>query len=131
MKSLAGATLCGAALFALPFFQSGLGDTGTHGSFHMDHEAHHGGRLLMLGNHHLEIVERGDLLELYVSDAERRPLRPGAATIAFDAEPARPLAWSGYRMTAPRPPHYDWADYRIEVAGIAPLAIRLPSEEPR
>jgi hypothetical protein len=127
MKSLAGATLCGAALFALPFLQSGLWDSGTHGAFHMDHAPHHGGRLLMLGNHHLEIVEGGDRLDLYVSDAERRPLHPESATIAFDASPATNFVWSGYRMTVPRPASYGAAEYRIALSGVdAPLSIRLP-----
>jgi len=129
MKSLAGATICGAALFALPFLQSGLWDTGSHGALHMDHEPRHGGRLLMLGNHHLEIVERAGTLELYVSDAERRPLRPENASIAFDANPAVPMVWSSYRMTAPHPARYEWADYRIALPdGAAPLTIKLPSE---
>lgn len=127
MKSLPAAVFCGTALFALPFFQSGLWDSGSHGSLHMDHEPHHGGRLLMLGDHHLEIVEKNGTLELYVSDAERRPLRPEAARIAFDASPAVPFVWSSYRMTAPLPPRYESADYHIALAGIPPLTIRLPA----
>jgi hypothetical protein len=127
MKSLVGATLCGAALFALPFLQSGLWDSGTHVGLHMDHEPHHGGRLLMLGDHHLEIVEKTGTLELYVSDAQRRPLQPEFATIAFDSTPATPFLWSGYRMTVPRPVSYDAADYRIALPGVdAQLTIRLP-----
>ena len=127
MKSLPAAIACGLVLAGLPFFQSGLGDRGHAGAFHMDHSPHHGGQLLMLGNHHLEIVERGDRLDLFVSDAERRPIRPESATIAFDGDPARPFAWSGYRMTVGRPAVYGQADYRIALAGGAPLTIRLPA----
>jgi hypothetical protein len=127
MKSLPAAIACGLVLAGLPFFQSGLGDRGHAGAFHMDHSPHHGGQLLMLGNHHLEIVEKDAVLELFVSDAERRPIRPESATIAFDTDPARSFAWSSYRMTVARPASYDWADYRIEIASGPPLAIRLPA----
>jgi hypothetical protein len=127
MKSRAAALGCGLLLFALPFFQSGLGDRGLHGHAHMDHSPHHGGRLLMLGDHHLEIVERDNALELFVSDAERRPITPESATIAFDSAPARPFEWSSYRMAVAKPPAYAWADYRIVLAGTAPLTIRLPA----
>jgi hypothetical protein len=126
MRSIAGATLAGLALAGLPFFQSGFGHRGAHGALHMDHEPHHGGRLLMLGDHHLETVEKDGALELYVSDAERRPLRPEAATIAFDGEAAAPMEWSGYRMTVSLPARYAEAEYRIALAGAAPLTIRLP-----
>jgi hypothetical protein len=127
MKSLAAAVACGLALAGLPFFQSGLGSRGHGGALHMDHAPHHGGQLLMLGNHHLEIVEKGGELELFVSDAQRRPLRPEAATITFDNQPVRTFAWSGYRMTVSRPAAYEWADYRIALANDPPLAIRLPA----
>jgi hypothetical protein len=126
MKSMAGAMLAGLALAGLPFFQSGFAERGAHGALHMDHQPHHGGRLLMLGNHHLEILERDETLELYVSDAERRPLRPGNATIAFDGAAAVPMKWSGYRMTAPLPARYAEAEYRIALTGAPPLTIRLP-----
>jgi hypothetical protein len=129
MKSRALATVCGLLLFALPFFQSGFGDAGTHGSVHMDHEPHHGGRLLMLGNHHLEILERPGRLELFVSDAARRPLRPDQATVAFDAEPPAIFEWSSYRMVVAKPHAYQWADYRIALAEGPPLTIRLPFRE--
>jgi hypothetical protein len=127
MKNLPAAIACGLVLAGLPFFQSGLGNRGHAGAFHMDHSPHHGGQLLMLGNHHLEIVEKDTVLELFVSDAERRPLRPESATIAFDRDPARSFAWSSYRMTVDRPAAYDWADYRIELASGPPLTIRLPA----
>jgi hypothetical protein len=127
MKSLATAVACGLALAGLPFFQSGLGGRGHGGALHMDHAPHHGGKLLMLGNHHLEIVEKQGELELFVSDAERRPVRPEAATIAFDTDPPRTFAWASYRMTVSKPAAYEWADYRIALANQPPLAIRLPA----
>lgn len=118
----------GAALFALPFLQSGVGDDHRGGdAFHMDHGAHHGGSLLMLGNHHLEVVEKDDLLELYVSDSGRRPIRPAAVAIAFDDGPEQEMGWSSYRMVVDRPRDYVWAEYRIELADGQPLRIRLPA----
>jgi len=122
-----GALLAGTLLFALPFLQSGVGSDHAHGSSHMDHRPHHGGSLLMLGNHHLEVVERTGILELYVSDAQRRPLRPLSATIVFDGGSEQVLEWSGYRLVAPKPSHYDWANYRVVLPGTPPLTIRLPS----
>ena len=59
LQLLLAAIACGLALAGLPFFQSGLGSRGHGGVLHMDHAPHHGGQLLMLGNHHLEIVEKG------------------------------------------------------------------------
>lgn len=122
-----GALLAGTLLFALPFLQSGVGSDHAHGSSHMDHRPHHGGWLLMLGNHHLEVVERAGILELYVSDAQRRPLRPLSATIVFDEGREQTLEWSGYRLVVSKPAYYDWADYRVVLADAPALAIRLPA----
>ena len=121
-----GAIAAGLALFALPFFQSGFGD-GHAGAAHMDHVPHHGGSLVMLGDHHLELVRSAGQVELYVSDSERRPLVPRAASVAFDGGERRMLAWSGYRSVAHAPERFEWADYRIDVGSGPPLAIRLPN----
>lgn len=94
----------------------------------MDHRPHHGGSLLMIGDHHLEIVERGGRLEIHVSDRARRPLHPSAATIRFDDAQAQPLEWSRDRLLFVNPPAYGWAEYRIELEpGMPPLSIRLPA----
>lgn len=118
----------GAALFALPFLQSGVGDQHGHDTGpHMDHAPRHGGRLLMLGNHHLEIVEGTDRLRVYVSDSTRQPLRSPQASVTFDGAAPQTLIPSGYSLTAPRPAGYRYADYRIALAGAADLTIRLPA----
>lgn len=122
-----GALLAGTLLFTLPFLQMGVGEDHADGSLHMDHRAHHGGSLLMLGNHHLEVVEGEQTVELYVSDAARRPLRAVSATIMYDGGPEQPLEWSGYRLVARKPTHYDWADYRVVLPDAPPLSIRLPA----
>ena len=123
----------GAVLFALPFLQSGVGDMHDHeqqgrdSGAHMDHAPRHGGRLLMLGNHHLEIVEDTGRLRLYVSDSARQPLHSLQASVAFDGAAPQTLKPSGYALTAPRPAGYRYADYRIALAGAADLTIRLPA----
>lgn len=116
----------GAVLFALPFLQSGLGRTHSHDSApHMDHAPRHGGVLLMIGQYHLEIVEAGHAVELYVSDALRRPLRPRSGSVSFDGRPAQVLDWSGYRLTATTPPVYGAAEYSIAFEEGPPLSIKL------
>lgn len=126
-----GALATGAMLFALPFFQSGLGETHSHGPGpHMNHEPRHGGYLVMIGDFHLEVVETQRTLELYVSDAERRPVRAAAASVVFDGDSHQNFPWSGYRLVAPRPERFDWADCRIEIVGQVPLTIRLPAGGP-
>lgn len=125
--SRAAAFACGVALFALPFLQSGFGDAGHFGgACAMDHEPHHGGSLVMLGEFHLETVEQGDRLELFVSDLSRRPLRPDIATVAFDDGAARDFEWQSYRLVAARPPSFAAADYSIRIGDKPALRIRLP-----
>jgi hypothetical protein len=97
------ALAAGSVLFALPFFQSGLGSAGHGGPSHMDHEPHHGGSLLMLGSHHIEVVQKEGSVELYRSDASRRPERETFATVAFDDGAPLALEW-GAIASPPRGP---------------------------
>lgn len=124
----AAAIALGVLLFSLPFLQSGLWSDHAHeGSDHMDHSPHHGGSLLMLGDHHIEVVDEGKQLELYLSDSERRPIQPRLAFVRFDDGGALSMEWSAYRLVIPRPDNYQWADYRIVVDDGPPLTIRLPA----
>jgi hypothetical protein len=112
----------GCALFALPFLQSGLAESHSHAPGpHMDHDARHGGSLLMVGDFHVEVVESDRAIELYVSDAERRPLRPRSADATYDGRREGDVRWDSYRLVAPRPPAYRTAEYRIVVDGAAPI----------
>lgn len=121
-----GALVAGALLFALPLLQSGLGQTHRDGNTpHMDHTPRHGGVLLMIGQVHLEIVERARTIDVYPSDSMRRPLRPASGSVRFDDHAARALEWSGYRLTAPMPPRYGAAEYNIAFHDGPPLSIRL------
>jgi hypothetical protein len=85
----------GAVLAAAPFLR--YADFG-HALPHQNHEPRHGGRLAMVGDYHLELVARGDRVELFTSDAVRRPLQPAEGWIAFDGAPAQALEWRDERM---------------------------------
>jgi hypothetical protein len=52
-----GFVAAGCVLFALPFLSMGVGSTHHDGAApHMDHTPKYGGLLLMVDDHHLEIV---------------------------------------------------------------------------
>ncbi|HEY2774667.1 MAG TPA: hypothetical protein VGK20_11535 [Candidatus Binatia bacterium] len=128
MLSRSGTLAIGLLLFALPFFQSGLGESGAHStSCSMDHEPHHGGTVAMAGNVHVEVVENDRHVELFVTDLDRRPLEPVAASVSFDDSPATPLSWESSRMVASRPDAYRWATYRVDTGNGDPVAVRLPA----
>jgi hypothetical protein len=90
------AVAAGLLLATLPFwryapFASGRGP-------HTDHAPRHGGLLGMSGDHHLELICRAGDVHVFVSDAWRRPVRPQAAWIVFDASRTEPLRWAGDRL---------------------------------
>lgn len=118
----ASALAAGCVLFALPFLQSGLADSHSHGAGpHMDHDARHGGILLMVGDFHVEVVDGDRTVELFVSDAERRPLRPLAAEASYAGRRQGEVRWESYRLVAPKPPGPVAAEYRIMVNGKEPI----------
>ena len=88
----------GAVLAASPFVRYGAGAPGAP---HADHEPRHGGQLGMVGDHHLELVRGRDGIEVFVSDAWRRPLPARDGTLRFDGRDTRPLRWSGDRLVGP------------------------------
>lgn len=94
---LALAVAAGLALAALPFLRYAHFGAGAHA----DHEPHHGGQLGMVGEHHVELVQRDGRFEVYVSDAWRRPLRPARGRLAPDRGAPLELSWSGGRLVAP------------------------------
>ncbi len=88
----------GVALGAAPFLRYAPWG---HALPHADHAPHHGGELVMIGDDHLELVVSDDRVELWTSDALRRPLVPRAGSVAFDGGAAQPLRWDAHRLTAP------------------------------
>ncbi len=51
---------------------------------HTDHAPRHGGQLAMVGDHHIEVVRRRGLVEVFVSDAQRRPVDAAGCWLVFD-----------------------------------------------
>lgn len=112
----------GVALGAAPFLR--YADFG-HALPHQNHDPRHGGRLAMVGDYHLELVARGDRVELYTSDALRRPLQPAEGWVAFDGGPALPLAWRDERMVGGAAPNAREAAASVVLADGTRLAWRF------
>jgi len=93
---LLGAIALGCFLAAVPFLRYRVGSP--HPTRHSDHGARHGGVLGMVGDLHLEVVRRGGHVEVYLSDAYRRPLEAARGKIAFDDGRTAPLVWEGTRL---------------------------------
>jgi hypothetical protein len=93
------AVVAGLFLATLPFWRY-LPLGGTIAA-HTDHEPRHGGQLGMVGDHHVEVVRRGGRVEVFVSDAKRRPIVPASGRVVFDRETEASLAWENFRLTAP------------------------------
>ncbi len=68
---------------------------------HADHTPHHGGQLGMVGRLHVELVQKGDTIEVHLSNARRRPLEPTHGTIEFDTGTTQPLARYANFLLAP------------------------------
>jgi hypothetical protein len=122
------AVLAGAVLFTLPFQLYLHGEThhADRSAAHADHDARHGGMLVMVEDHHLEIVVSDGRVEVFVTDALRKPVRPAGGSVVFDDGTTANLAWQSHRLTAAAPPHFAWADYEVRLEGGAALAIRVP-----
>ncbi len=121
------AAVVGLGLFAMPFLQYGLGGGHAHGAGpHSDHGARHGGHLVMLRDYHLELVEHSDFVELYLSDALRRPLRPMSCSVAFDGGPFTPCDWHSYRSIVPKPIGAQSGLYQLSVDDGPPVILKFP-----
>ena len=80
-RTLAAVAL-GLVLATVPFLRYASGEH-VHGKPHMDHSPHHGGQLGMTGDHHVEIVRRDGRIEVFVSDAHRRPVDATSGRLTF------------------------------------------------
>ena len=96
--TIAAAAL-GCVLAALPFLH--FAHFGEHGAAHADHEPRHGGQLGMVGDHHVEVVRRRGQVQVFVSDAWRRPIESARAWAVFDDGVPQPLIWSNHRHLGP------------------------------
>jgi hypothetical protein len=95
-KRYAFAIIAGLVLAMLPFLH--YTHPGGSADAHMDHEPRHGGQLGMVGDHHIELGRRQGHIEVYVSDAWRRPVRPKQGWILFDRGEKRSLRWDEHRL---------------------------------
>jgi hypothetical protein len=87
----------GVLLASMPFLHFGhLG--GGHNEAHADHEARHGGQLGMVGDYHIELVRQRGEVQVFVSDAWRRPIEPVGGWVTFDDDALQPLTWTNHRL---------------------------------
>jgi hypothetical protein len=121
---LLAALVGGLVLAALPFWRYAHGDR--HALPHVDHAPRHGGRLVMVGDHHLELVRRSGRVEVFVSDARRRPLRPAEGWLFLGAGDRVPLHWEDHRLTAAADPDARGAQAVVVLMDGTRLEARLP-----
>jgi hypothetical protein len=76
------AVALGLVLATIPFLRYAASEH-DHGKAHMDHTPHHGGQLGMVGDHHVEVVRRNGRVEVFVSDAYRRPVEAVSGRLVF------------------------------------------------
>lgn len=93
---LLGAVALGCFLALVPFLRYRYG--APHPTAHSDHAARHGGVLGMVGDVHLEVVRRAGSIEVYPSDAYRRPLQAAGGEVVFADGRRAPLTWTGTRL---------------------------------
>lgn len=87
---IVSALALGLVLATFPFLRYAAGEH-DHGKPHMDHTPHHGGQLGMTGDHHVEIVRREGRIEIFVSDAHRRPIEAASGKLTFEGDKVVPL----------------------------------------
>jgi hypothetical protein len=92
----------GLALSSLPFLR--YLHLGNDSLPHADHAARHGGQLHMVGDRHLELVRRRGQIEVFTSDAVRRPVAVTSGEVSFDGGDPRPLTRNEHRLVAPDEP---------------------------
>ncbi len=79
------AVALGLVLATVPFLRYAASEH-DHGKAHMDHTPHHGGQLGMVDDHHIEVVRRDGRVEVFVSDAHRRPVDAASGRLVFAAD---------------------------------------------
>ncbi|MEM7138213.1 MAG: hypothetical protein AAF500_16655 [Myxococcota bacterium] len=121
------ATVVGAFLFVAPFAWYGAGAVHAHGAAgHMDHGPRHGGHLLMVRGHHVELVEQRGQVELYLSDGSRRPVRPRSCAVTLPGGERASCRWESYRLVVSHSGAFAHAHYELEAKGAEVLRFKFP-----
>ena len=111
----------GLALATVPFLRyAHLGDGA---AAHVDHEPHHGGLLGMAGDHHVELYRHRGRLEVFVSDAARRQVRPHAGRVVADGTHTVALAWRNHRLQGDDVPGARRMDVAVALADGETLSV--------
>lgn len=113
------AVAAGLALGALPFLR--YVHVGHSALPHTDHAPRHGGTLLMVSDYHIELLRRGGRIEVFVSDATRRPVAVSAGWASFGGGEAVPLSADNQRWVAPDAPMRP----AVEITVLLPDGARL------
>lgn len=98
MRRTLAAIAFGLLLASLPFVRYRFASP--HPTAHGDHAPRHGGELVMAGDVHLELVRGEGAVELWVTDAYRRPVADVMASVGTGT--AAPVAFrrEGERLRA-------------------------------
>lgn len=127
-KRFAVAIAAGLLLATMPLWRyariGGLGES------HMDHEPRHGGQLGMVGDAHVEVVRRLGKVQVFVSDAWRRPLPAANAWAVFDRANRQRLEWSADRFVGDDDPAAREVEAVVTLADGQRLAISFDYNEP-
>ena len=115
------AVAAGLVLATLPFLI--YGPRGHVHLPHTDHAPRHGGELYMLGDYHVEVVTLADTVEIYLSDASRRPLRPAGGRVALESGREVALLWQQQRLVAALPSATGAARFQITTADGTQLSL--------
>jgi hypothetical protein len=106
-----GAVAFGLVLGAVPFLR--YVHLGSEAAPHSDHPPRNGGELRMVGDHHLELRRRAGLVEVFVSDAARNPIRARAGQVSWANDHREDMQPGPDRLTAPD--RYPDEELRIEI----------------
>ena len=84
----------------------------------------------MVGDHHVELVAGRGRVEVYLSDDERRPLRPVAGSLFTLGGAEIPLEWRRQRLVAELPTGARPSLYRLTEPDGSSIELPAPRQDP-